>query len=320
MTQLNSDGSKQQHSRVTTGNRIRDLLPSQSPNRQGAPPVSLDPLIANYFHEALFEDDAQGESLMGPIPSGGPSKSEKPPAGLPAYMMSVWSTSLLNADQEMHGFRKLNFLKHLASQSSLTQSGCDLLDDYEGLYDGIRRTRDLLIESNLRLVISLAKKYAKPGGEDFEELVCVGNAALVRAVDLFDYRRGLRFSTYAYQAIQRSIFDMMRREKRQRSVALSDSAEATQVLGSVAFAADPSLDAREDVDHVLRLIETLDERDKQIVKERFGLNRKGVGIAFHVIAKKIGLSTTRTVQLFNRSLRKLQSLASERQASSRDSD
>lgn len=63
-----------------------------------------------------------------------------------------------------------------------------MLGDLKHLNECSVEVRNLLIESNLRLVISLAKKYASSISLDFDELVCVGNAALVRAVDLFDFR------------------------------------------------------------------------------------------------------------------------------------
>src|SRR3978361_540236 len=81
-------------------------------------------------------------------------------------------------------------------------------DDAKG-----RASRRRLIEANLRLVVSVARKYAGRG-ISLLDLIQEGNFGLLRAVDRFDYRKGHRFSTYATwwirQAITRAIADQSR--------------------------------------------------------------------------------------------------------------
>ncbi len=269
------------------------------------------------FFMDIFLEESASELLLGPIPPDEKKKGSKPPKGLPAYLAHLWKVPLLSAEQEYHAFRKLNYLKYRSAclEASLRSCvGCvAMLDDLERLGNQQVEVRNLIIESNLRLVYSLAKRYARLNSQEFDEAICVGNACLVRAVDLFDFRRGLRFSTYAYQAIQTAIFGAYRKEGKVRSKFSASGGEAVESAVGDAGASDlAGLHCVELREQVIQLMEALDERDRIIVMARFGIDQRHSGVAFHVIAKEVGLSTTRTVQLFHRSIAKMRSLIAKR--------
>ena len=110
--------------------------------------------------------------------------------------------------------RAQNKLVNIQSRTSLSISGIKDINRRMSIGEAkARRAKKEMVEANLRLVISIAKKYTNRGLQ-FLDLIQEGNIGLMKAVDKFEYRRGYKFSTYATwwirQAITRSIADQAR--------------------------------------------------------------------------------------------------------------
>ncbi len=129
------------------------------------------------------------------------------------YLQAIGGTPLLTAAQEVDLSKRIE--AGLYAETKLEQS--DLTADYrrdlELVADDGKRAKAHLIEANLRLVVSVAKKYTRPGVE-LLDVVQEGNLGLIRAVEKFDYTKGFKFSTYAMwwirQGIQRGFTDLGR--------------------------------------------------------------------------------------------------------------
>jgi RNA polymerase primary sigma factor len=130
------------------------------------------------------------------------------------YLKSIGRTSLLTAEQEVDLAKRIEaglFAEHkLDTDPDLDPQ---LRRDLELVAEDGRRAKAHMLEANLRLVVSVAKKYSDRG-LSLLDVVQEGNLGLIRAVEKFDYTKGYKFSTYAMwwirQAIQRGFADSAR--------------------------------------------------------------------------------------------------------------
>jgi len=130
------------------------------------------------------------------------------------YLKSIGRTSLLTAEQEVDLAKRIEaglFAEHkLETATGLDE---DYRRDLELVAEDGRRAKSHMLEANLRLVVSVAKKYSDRG-LSLLDVVQEGNLGLIRAVEKFDYTKGYKFSTYAMwwirQAIQRGFADSAR--------------------------------------------------------------------------------------------------------------
>jgi RNA polymerase primary sigma factor len=131
------------------------------------------------------------------------------------YLKQIGKVPLLNAEQEVELAKRIE--AGLFAEEKLADAPAGLRDeqrwDMEWIAEDGRRAKNHLLEANLRLVVSLAKRYTGRGML-FLDLIQEGNLGLIRAVEKFDYTKGYKFSTYATwwirQAITRAMADQAR--------------------------------------------------------------------------------------------------------------
>jgi RNA polymerase primary sigma factor len=168
--------------------------------------------------DAEFGDDemASIEADVAAFADGVDLDDQTPAMGdsVHTYLKSIGRTSLLTAEQEVDLAKRIEaglFAEHkLDTEPDLSP---EHRHDLELIAEDGRRAKAHMLEANLRLVVSVAKKYSDRG-LSLLDVVQEGNLGLIRAVEKFDYTKGYKFSTYAMwwirQAIQRGFADSAR--------------------------------------------------------------------------------------------------------------
>ncbi|MEV2242020.1 RNA polymerase sigma factor [Micromonospora sp. NPDC049891] len=135
-----------------------------------------------------------------------------------AYLKQIGKVPLLNAEQEVELAKRIEAGLYAAERLRAADEGeeklaRDMQRDLLWISRDGERAKNHLLEANLRLVVSLAKRYTGRGMA-FLDLIQEGNLGLIRAVEKFDYTKGYKFSTYATwwirQAITRAMADQAR--------------------------------------------------------------------------------------------------------------
>ena len=224
---------------------------------------------------------------------------------VPSAIASLCSAPLLTPARERALFLKFNYhkMRFVQARRRLEPDFARVrdLNLLEGHLRRASETKNLVLRSNLRLVVSIARKHLRPG-LNLMELVSDGTMTLMRAIESFDTHRGNKFSTYATLALMkgfaRSVPQMLAARARGRQGEEVASIEIADRRSTVA--ADRFL-AREEVSQLLK---RLDSRERDVVRGHFGLD-EGAPATYDQLAQRLGLSKERVRQIERVALAKL---------------
>jgi len=273
-------------------------------------------LSIDFIPSPSFEVADAETLILGPEPAADARSSvAKPPPGLPPYLANLYSIPLLNKEQEVYYFRKMNFLKfqaaRLRDQLDLSQTKVQTLDEIERLLDEAGDVKNLLTRSNLRLVVSVAKKHVGPNG-NFFEMISDGNMSLIRAIEKFDFGRGFKFSTYATWAIMKNFARSIPAEHTQQDRFRTGSDE--MFMASADRRTDQfgqELANRQQRAALERILDRLEERERNIIIQRYGLEQGTEPLTLEQLGDRFGVTKERIRQLEARALTKLRQIATE---------
>ncbi len=180
------------------------------------------------------------------------------------------------------------------------------------------KSRDILIEHNLRLVVFLAKKYENTGFE-LEDLVSIGTIGLIKGINTFNLDKNIKLATYASRCIDNEILMFLRKHKKLKTeVSFEDSLtydtdgnelHLEDVLGTEYDVVTKELEDKLEKSILLTEINKLDERDKEIMLLRYGLN-DCEEMTQKDVANKLGISQSYISRIEKKIIKRLKSLVS----------
>ena len=152
---------------------------------------------------------------------------------------------------------------------------------FQNIRDGKPNARDPLITHNLRLVVYIAKKFESPA-VNVEDLISIGTIGLIKAVNTFSVERNIKLATYASRCIENEILMYLRKTAQLKNeISLDDPLnvdwDGNELLLSDLLGSDPDIvnrgiEQESEKQTLLRAVEKLDPREKQIMELRFGDN------------------------------------------------
>lgn len=191
------------------------------------------------------------------------------------------------------------------------------------IINGDRKAVNELACANLKFVIDVAKLY-KGKGISFDELICQGNVGLLKAAEKFDYRKDIRFISYAVWWIKQYIYEALKKEFKvtgnitefEKEITLTTSIDFdsmndcddwTSYIKQDFDEDNEFTDKKQQEDTVNKLVSTLDEREQNIIMSYFGLNEKSETVSLTDLSVKYNISIERIKQIKNKALRKMRS-------------
>jgi RNA polymerase primary sigma factor len=274
----------------------------------------LEPRIKFVAHPD-FDDPTATAEILGPMPGrigrGKGPRQARAREVLPLSDADFQDSKFLTREQEVHLFRKMNFLKYQAAQLheaiNPSRARSPDLDRVEKLLREAGAIRNRIVRSYLGLVVFIVRKCAGPC-RDFSDMVSEGNVALIRASERFDFARGTRFSTYATGAIINDFAGRIPRERSRRArFATGREGHLQALIDHRDDGRAGAIDQEQSRSMIRQMLGTLNGREQTIIVRRFGL--AGEKRTLVQVGRELGISKERIRQLEYRAMDKLRTLA-----------
>ncbi len=286
---------------------------------------SIAELPLDHMYNDCFAEEGIDKVILTDMPElDKPFRKQRVPSGLPRYLASLYEVPLLTREQEQHMFRKFNYLKYCAAklrdEMDVDRPKCSLMSKIERLFEEAVEIKNHIVQANLRLVVSIAKRHVSPT-ENFFELISDGNMSLYQAAEKFDYARGNKFSTYASWAIMKNFARTITGEFKHRDrfrTSHDEMFSATEDNSSSPYLEVSAQQRRQR--EIGQILSRLDDREQRIIISRFGLDHSQEPQTLKEVGAQLGVSKERIRQLEAGALSKLRAAAREHRLRARVED
>jgi RNA polymerase sigma factor (sigma-70 family) len=221
-------------------------------------------------------------------------------------------TALLTGVQERTLFRAYNYLKWIMDHTrnagtngkNLSAATIDRLDEFQ---EQAQRIKKVLILANQALVVSIAKKHLN-GALSLDELISEGLTPLMKAVEKFDYTKGFKFSTYASWAVMKHFARIVPQAGQEQHQFLPDE-DLDAIMPGVANIDEDQAYRRSMA--VINALSKLNERERHILENRFGIDRQEEPMSLAEMGKVLGVTKERVRQIEAKAMDKLHEILKE---------
>ena len=275
----------------------------------------LDQPIDFMFADEFLMEDADNVIIHADPPVV-EKKTAKAPPGLPPYLASLYAIPLLTREEEGYFFRKMNYLKFKArkvqEKIDPARPRSKQMDQIDELIEQSLEIKNFLIRSNLRLVVSIAKRHIRPNS-NFFEMVSDGNMSLIRAIEKFDYTKGNKFSTYSSWAIMKNFARSIPNEHTQLDRFRTGNDEIFAYSQDQRSSQFQQERVNKTQKHLISgILGELDHREREIIVHRFGLEKGSECKTLEQVGQRFGVTKERIRQLEARALQKLRKIVQQK--------
>jgi RNA polymerase sigma factor (sigma-70 family) len=238
------------------------------------------------------------------------------PNDIPAYLSDVFRQPMLPNAVIMDAFRRMNYLKakaaRLQARMDITAAHGAEIQAIESLLESAGVIRNQILQAHLRVVVHVARKH-QHAQHDLFELISDGNLWMMRAVDTFDFSRGVKFSTYLTYVLMKNFA----RRIGDNSTRVDERLVATQndLLDELGESQEQSIPDAVDMllmqGRLMDALAKLPRREHDLLAAHYGLEAGQGPMSLSQIAQRMGITKARVRQLEIRALGRLRLMLEE---------